>query len=817
MTQQDNGDMALHSKINASAFFEEDGTTRKSFHVEESSSSAIGGAQSDSPAVSTTTSPPVRRDEPHILKEGLLLKRTRRMPRRWLQRIVRLILSADGSHACLEYAAVSSASHNDTSRGMSSGGKTYRYNMRKIKSAEAAGGSVIKVTLLGNTNNNNTARSRNDDYFSRLNANISPANTYTSKSRHDDGGGGGESTSGNVNEVESENVFFLRASSVEDAADWAKEISEVVIYLTELDRDKMMKEQQQQQSAVSSSSADYNENNNDVNNNNNGDKAPFINNDNNEYIGNGGEITTANRAGGVVGGGMLLPRMPELIPASASADSIGIATASSMSHIMSQAGSILIESGRLYRELSTDTHRQLRRIFSQFTRFGAGQSVDPRSTTIRSIDGARFAKLCRDAKILDARVSTISVDIVFAKVKSKGKRRISYEQFIDALALLAIEKEMSPTEVVDMVLESHGPTKTKTTETESVRLHDDKSTYTGVYARGGPDANIDIHSPALFWDKLRYSFYKSQKRGGESNSSNNGNSSIATLYDSLYHHNMLRRPDTAPANASSGIKDLHMLSRRLTFDDESMQELLGYESSNTMAELGMGMGAGMMMFPEFNPIAQGLRLKETLADGEVEALREVFWSFNVFGADRQQKQSWENKRRRRRSSSSSESMKPVDDDKIEAMDGARFAKLFRDCGLLVDGELDATQTDLIFSRVCTVAARGDQRVNLYSANTKKRIRKMSFDLFLGALSVAAEFRNADPHVMVAELLAIGRVGPYKNEVTPVNYVALHDNKNTYTGVYANGGPEILDKKFTLSQLVSREPHFKLDMRCAEDS
>ena len=773
-------DAMLHSRMDTSPFFEEDGMTRKTVQFGCSTSSTSGN-EITQVSTSTSTSAPVRRDEPHILKEGMLLKRSRRMPRRWLQRIVRLILSADGSYSFLEYSTANSETEVDMGRwrndkvsaSASPTLKKYRYDMRKIKSAIAAGGSVIQVRLNGNTH----PLSRNDIFYSHMNSNNGNNNSHTNNMIMEEH----SYSERDSNESERDDVFFLRASSAEDAADWAREMTEVIMYLTELDRDK---EKKQQQSTATTS----------TNGNENGSNQVTI----------GDKVVDEDKSSSR--SAILLPRMPELISSNASAGNVAqVSTSHSNHHSLSQAGSILIESGRLFRELSADIHRQLRHIFSQFTRFGAGQSVDPRSATIRTIDGARFAKLCRDARILDARVTTVSVDIVFAKVKSKGTRRISYEQFVDAISLLAFEKEMQPMELVDMILESHGPTKTKTTDAESVRLHDDKSTYTGVYARGGPEANIDIHSPALFWDKLRN---KRLEKRGESIINDN----IIALYNSL-NYNSMKRPDTAPA-ASSGMKDLNLLSRRLTFDDESMQELIGYESSNTMADFGMG---ASMTFPEFNPMSQGLRLKETLPNDDVVALREVFWSFNLFGADRQHKQKWEQKRQRRGHVFSTDIAKTANDDKIEAMDGARFAKLFRDCGLLVQGELDATQTDIIFSRVCTVAARGDQRINLYNANTKKRIRKLSFDLFLGALSVAAEFRNADPHVMIAELLAIGRVGPYKNEVTPVNYVALHDNKNTYTGVYAQGGPVVLDKKFTLSQLVSREPSFKAEMRCAEDS
>ena len=52
----------------------------------------------------------------------------------------------------------------------------------------------------------------------------------------------------------------------------------------------------------------------------------------------------------------------------------------------------------------------LRKIFTSFASFAVRVPVE-------DLDGAKFSKLCRDAKLLGKRFSTIDVDIVFAKVK----------------------------------------------------------------------------------------------------------------------------------------------------------------------------------------------------------------------------------------------------------------------------------------------------------------------------------------------------------------------------------------------------------------
>jgi hypothetical protein len=57
------------------------------------------------------------------------------------------------------------------------------------------------------------------------------------------------------------------------------------------------------------------------------------------------------------------------------------------------------------------------------------------------MDGRGFAKLCRDAGLIDGeRLSTTQVDLIFAKAKAKGARRIGFDAFVDAIAAVAEKK-----------------------------------------------------------------------------------------------------------------------------------------------------------------------------------------------------------------------------------------------------------------------------------------------------------------------------------------------------------------------------------------
>eukprot|EP00747_Dinoflagellata_sp_TGD_P129222 gnl/TRDRNA2_/TRDRNA2_174652_c3_seq1.p1 gnl/TRDRNA2_/TRDRNA2_174652_c3~~gnl/TRDRNA2_/TRDRNA2_174652_c3_seq1.p1 ORF type:complete len:433 (+),score=82.48 gnl/TRDRNA2_/TRDRNA2_174652_c3_seq1:134-1432(+) len=102
------------------------------------------------------------------------------------------------------------------------------------------------------------------------------------------------------------------------------------------------------------------------------------------------------------------------------------------------------------------------------------------------MSGTEFAKLCRDCCLCDERTFVKGdVDSVFSQVVEHGKQRITFEQFENALRLIARKKGCLIREVHEMVAAREGP-ETHGTIPEFNKLHDDKSTYTGVHKEGGP-------------------------------------------------------------------------------------------------------------------------------------------------------------------------------------------------------------------------------------------------------------------------------------------------------------------------------------------
>lgn len=101
------------------------------------------------------------------------------------------------------------------------------------------------------------------------------------------------------------------------------------------------------------------------------------------------------------------------------------------------------------------------------------------------MDGKTFAKMSKDTKILDKKLTATDIDLIFAKVKDKTARKINYSQFSKGIAECAAKKGISYEDLSGKICAVGGPVFTGT-KTDNVKYHDDKSLYTGVYAQGGP-------------------------------------------------------------------------------------------------------------------------------------------------------------------------------------------------------------------------------------------------------------------------------------------------------------------------------------------
>lgn len=94
------------------------------------------------------------------------------------------------------------------------------------------------------------------------------------------------------------------------------------------------------------------------------------------------------------------------------------------------------------------------------------------------IDSWEFAKLVRDSGMLDDSLTATDVDLVFLKLKERQEKRITYEQFLVGLAMIAAKRGEETTKVEAAVAQCDGPD-LHGTRARFNKMHDDKAYYTG--------------------------------------------------------------------------------------------------------------------------------------------------------------------------------------------------------------------------------------------------------------------------------------------------------------------------------------------------
>jgi len=95
-------------------------------------------------------------------------------------------------------------------------------------------------------------------------------------------------------------------------------------------------------------------------------------------------------------------------------------------------------------------------------------------------------KLCQDCVLFDRKFKRTDLDVIFTAAKSKGAKVINFEAFKDCVRGIA-KKKGTPVKAVQAAVADREDigVQINATATDNVRFHDDKSTYTGMHARGG--------------------------------------------------------------------------------------------------------------------------------------------------------------------------------------------------------------------------------------------------------------------------------------------------------------------------------------------
>lgn len=78
----------------------------------------------------------------------------------------------------------------------------------------------------------------------------------------------------------------------------------------------------------------------------------------------------------------------------------------------------------------------------------------------------------------------------------QGAARLTFEEFEEAMKAVAKKKSLTLEALDEKLLANEGPVFTGT-QAEAVRFYDDKSTFTGVHAHGGP-STVDRPGKGVF-------------------------------------------------------------------------------------------------------------------------------------------------------------------------------------------------------------------------------------------------------------------------------------------------------------------------------
>lgn len=128
--------------------------------------------------------------------------------------------------------------------------------------------------------------------------------------------------------------------------------------------------------------------------------------------------------------------------------------------------------------------KKLKKMFDSFAMYGMGSHSGAVKTL--SLDCARFAKLCRDSNMISKPHHVKELDIVFSKYVPLNCKRMDFEHFLASISGMSVAIGLSMTEICKRIMACDGPS-SRCTKSSFVKLHDDRSLFTGIYARGGPD------------------------------------------------------------------------------------------------------------------------------------------------------------------------------------------------------------------------------------------------------------------------------------------------------------------------------------------
>jgi hypothetical protein len=142
--------------------------------------------------------------------------------------------------------------------------------------------------------------------------------------------------------------------------------------------------------------------------------------------------------------------------------------------------------------------QSLNRVFLAFANYGSANKKEK----LQHMDGAKWAKFCRDCGLQNSKTFTaVQVDLAFQKVKTKGERRVDFEEFKDAVAMVAELRGESFAELCELINAKGGP-QSNATRAEYVKFADPDN-FTGAYAANVGRSSVMRHVPSNWERELK--------------------------------------------------------------------------------------------------------------------------------------------------------------------------------------------------------------------------------------------------------------------------------------------------------------------------